>query len=78
MATSIVTKYLGPTNFRGARIKATLHGNGESVTVPYRYDLSGVYVHEVAVEALLEKLNLPRSKWVYTSTQKGYVFIETE
>lgn len=49
---AIVTKYLGPTNTRGARIKAT--ADAGSVTVGY--DHSAHNAHDVAVVALREKL----------------------
>lgn len=35
----IKTKFIGPTNYRGARIKATCQAG--SITIPYSYDLSG-------------------------------------
>lgn len=61
--TAIVTKYLGPTNHKGSRIKATLSGDapkGEtppSVTVPFDYSLPhGYREHEPAVKALIEKV----------------------
>ena len=34
---AITTRYLSPTNFRGARVKATAGTYRESVTVPYSY-----------------------------------------
>jgi hypothetical protein len=61
--TAIVTKYLGPTNHKGSRIKATLSGHvpsGESppsVTVPFDYSLPhGYREHEPAAKALIEKI----------------------
>jgi hypothetical protein len=61
--TAIVTKYLGPTNHKGSRIKATLSGDapsGESppsVTVPFDYSLPhGYREHEPAAKALIEKI----------------------
>lgn len=35
---TIACKYLGPTNFKGSRVKATAT-NGESITVAYQYEL---------------------------------------
>lgn len=49
---AIETKYLGPTNHRGARIKATTAG-GDSVTVSYDY--ASHDPHGEAVKALLIK-----------------------
>ena len=37
---TITTKYLGPTNTQGTRIKANHTGEAKSVTVPYNYALS--------------------------------------
>lgn len=51
---AIETKYLCPTNTRGARIKATCEAG--SVTISYLYDLSGQACHRQAAEALRDKL----------------------
>lgn len=56
---AILTKYLGPTNSRGARIKATCAAG--SITISYPYDLSGQAVHRKAAESLVSKLG-----WVDT------------
>ena len=59
---AIHTKYLGPTNTNGARIKAYTASYGSikgfSVTVPYNHALSGYAVHFGAVKALVKKHNL--------------------
>lgn len=51
---AIRTKYLSPTNTRGARIKATCEAG--SLTVPYRYDLDTSDMHRKAAFELMEKL----------------------
>ncbi len=51
---AIQTKYLGPTNTRGSRIKA-MCGAG-SVTIGYPHELSGQSAHRKAAEALAAKL----------------------
>ena len=52
---AIVTKYISPTERRGARIKASdLDGN--RVTIPYPHELSGEAVHRKAADALLVKM----------------------
>lgn len=51
---AIQTKYLGPTNARGSRIKATCAAG--SLTIGYPYELSGQAVHRKAAEALAVKL----------------------
>ena len=50
---AIQTRFIGPTNFRGARIKAYAEG-GASVTVPYGYD-SESRDHDLAALAFLRK-----------------------
>lgn len=56
---AIHTKYLGPTNTRGSRIKAYTCGHrGVTITVPYNHALSGVAVYFEAVKALVIKHNL--------------------
>ena len=51
---AIVTRYLGPTNYRGSRIKAT--ADAGSITISYPHELSGEDVHRAAAEALRAKL----------------------
>lgn len=59
---AIHTKYLGPTNTRGSRIKAYTASWGDrkgfEVSIPYDHSLSGVDVHFKAVKALVAKHNL--------------------
>lgn len=51
---SIQTRYLPPTNSRGARIKAYSEGFPRGVTVPYEYRAQGeTGAHRVAVEAFI-------------------------
>lgn len=54
MRQAIVTKYLGPTNHRGSRIKATCEAG--SITVPYDHALSGEGNHCAAAHALIRQL----------------------
>jgi hypothetical protein len=51
---AIITKYFGPTNSRGSRIKATAAAG--SVTISYPYELSGQACHRAAAEALVQKM----------------------
>lgn len=55
----IVTKYLGPTNYRGSRIKATINIGGEDHSVVVsRESADGIYdAHLHAAQAVLEKLS---------------------
>lgn len=51
---AIQTRYFGPTNSRGSRIKAWAAAG--SITIPYPYELSGQACHRAAAEALVKKL----------------------
>ena len=51
---AIITKFIGPTNVRGARIKAT--ASAGSITIGYPHELGLYERHEKAAHALLDKL----------------------
>jgi hypothetical protein len=51
---AIVTKFLGPTNFRGSRVKAT--ASAGSVTIEWDHALNPDGNHRAAAEALCRKL----------------------
>jgi hypothetical protein len=51
---AIQTRYYGPTNTRGSRIKAWAEGVG-SVSIPYPHELSGEDVHRAAADKLAAK-----------------------
>lgn len=55
MRQAIETKYIGPTNSRGARIKASAQAG--SVTVPWDDGLDVDANHDRAAQALARKLN---------------------
>ena len=61
---AIVTKYLGPTNYRGARVKAMAQAG--SVTIPWDDALDVDTNHEAAAVALCAKL-----KWTTENGHKG-------
>lgn len=75
---AIETKYLGPTDFRGARIKAD-DGDGNTITIPYPYE--GAYgddKHRRAAVALCEKMQWTGADTlVGGATKRGYVFVFT-
>ena len=54
---AIETRYLGPTNTKGGRIKATAWAG--SVTVPYDHALNSEDNHRAAAMALVAKLQWP-------------------
>jgi hypothetical protein len=51
---AIQTRYFGPTDSRGSRIKAWAAAG--SITIPYPYELSGQACHRAAAEALALRL----------------------
>jgi hypothetical protein len=51
---AIITKYFGPTNSRGSRIKATCASG--SVTISYPHELLGQACHRAAADALVQKM----------------------
>ena len=74
---AIETKYLRPTNVRGARVKAAAWGG--SVTISYDHSLSVQDAHKAAADALVAKLG-----WTGTFAQggsaklDGYYFVNIE
>lgn len=70
---SITVKFLGPTNHRGARFKAT-HPNGvSSVTRPYDYALSVSENEWQAAKALILELGWGKNvtEWVRGTVGKN-------
>ena len=74
MPQAIITKYLGPTDTKGGRIKASCYSG--SVTIDYPHHLSGDAKHLAAAEALCKKLD-----WTGTliggslPDESGYAFV---
>jgi hypothetical protein len=70
---AIQTRYLAPTNFLGARIKATAAAG--SVIISYPHELSGQACHRAAAEALAAKFGW-KSKYLGGQLPNGdYVFV---
>lgn len=72
-AVAIVTRYLGPTDFRGARIVANA-GHGRRVIVPYRSDLESWDNHALAAQALCARLGWT-GRLVGGYLPRGMVFV---
>jgi hypothetical protein len=72
---AIQTKFIAPTNHRGARIKAWT-STGFSATISYPYASGTESSHFEAVKALVEKhqLNWGIDDMAYGGTENGYVF----
>ena len=70
----ITTKFIGPTNYRGARIKASCQAG--SITIAYPYDESISDSHWMAAQELIKKLGLNwGTEFTVGSDNTGYYFI---
>ena len=69
---AISTKYLGPTNYRGSRIKAD-DGDGNTITIGYPHEISVIEAHAQAAFALCLKMGW-KGELVGGWTGKGGVF----
>ena len=80
MGVSIITKYLGPSNMRGARVKAESSdtnpetGRKDSVTVSWDHALNPFDNHAAAAKALASKMGWD-GEWKAGDMPAGYVFI---
>ena len=72
---TITTKYLGPTNHKGSRFKATHSGDFTSVTISYDYSMSADGNHTRVAFMLAEKLNWEGS-YIGGHTKDGMVFVD--
>lgn len=70
---TITTKYLGPTNTRGSRIKATA-SSGPSVTIGYDPALNSGPNHDAAARKLMERLGAA-GVWHRGPARTGYIYI---
>jgi hypothetical protein len=71
---AIETKYLGPTNTKGARIKAI--GGKNSITVSFDCSAKTVQdAHRIAAEALVNKMEWPQYPLIGGGTRSGCVFV---
>lgn len=73
MRQAIQTKYLCPTDHRGARVKAT--ADAGSVTVAWDYAKDPKENHIAACIVLVEKLGW-KGDWYGGGTSNGYVFVD--
>ena len=79
---TIITKYLGPTNHRGSRIKArqsaSYAGTPKSVTIDWDYGLSVEHNHKAAAIAFAAKMGW-HGNWVGGDNgDTGYVFVNVD
>lgn len=66
---AIITKYLSPTNFKGARIKASCERG--SATVPFPHELSGDACHIFAANYLVGKFAAEDKSYTAQSAIRG-------
>jgi hypothetical protein len=59
---AIKTKYLGPTNYRGSRIKASCQA--KSLTLSWDHALNPDKNHIAAAKALVTDLNWNYGRWI--------------
>jgi len=72
---AIITKYIGPTNYRGSRVKAT-SGSGLYITIEWDDALSGEQNHKCAADALMTKMGWDKySDLVQGGLDTGYAFV---
>jgi len=69
---AITTKYLGPTNTKGSRIKASCEAG--SITVSYDHELSHCDNHDAACKALLNKLEW-KGNYIGGGYSNGYIYV---
>jgi hypothetical protein len=70
---TITTKFIGATNTKGERVKAT-STSGKSVTIPWSYSGDTLDVHFEAVEALCKKLDW-EGTFIAGGTKTGFVWV---
>ena len=70
---AIETKYLGPTNVRGGRIKATDCDNN-SITIPYPHEYNSEDAHRHAAYALRDKMGWT-GELIGGATKAGYAWV---
>ena len=70
---AIKTRYWGPTDTLGARIKAD-DGDGNRITLPYNHALNVAQTHAEAAVALCQKMGW-HGTLIQGSIPSGYVFV---
>lgn len=73
---AIETRYVGPSNVKGARIIAT-NPDGKRHVISYPHELSGEACHRKAAEGLRDKMGWT-GRLVGGATKRGYCFVFVE
>ncbi len=71
----IMTKKLGVTNTKGARIVAT--GGGHKVTIPYPYELDTFDAHLSAARVIAQSMGWSTMAFCDSPDRKGFAFMST-
>lgn len=78
MTFAIQTKYLGPTNTLGSRMKATMRNKFNTfkheITIAYSHELSGYENHVKVARSMAENRQIS-GEWFCGETEHGYVFV---
>lgn len=69
----ITTKYIGATNFRSSRVKATAK-RGQSLTLPWSHEGLPDDEHGGAAKALAESLDW-RGLWIAGASERGNTYV---
>lgn len=74
---TISTKYFGPTDHRGSRIKASKSYGKNVYWHDYDYSMNTEENHREAAKQLLIKLNWESvsGSWIMGGTKDGYIFV---
>lgn len=81
--TGIVTKFLGPSNVRGARVKATTTntnpatGKKETLTIGWDHAKNSGDNHATAAKALAIAVGFT-GEWVSAGTDDGFVYVRRD
>lgn len=73
----ITTKYLGPTNTKGARVVASSKGPNQTYrrVIGWDYELEAEANHTQAARALADSIGVSHRDFVRASTANGFVFV---
>lgn len=69
---AILTKFIGPTDTKGARVKATFAESRKSKTIHWDYELDNKQNHEAVVMKLTGD---PKGAWIAGGTKDGYAWV---
>ena len=73
---AILTKWFGPTNYRGSRVKAYTE-TGISITISWDHALNVEGNHKAAATALADRQGW-KGRWVGGPTKVGYAFVNAD